>query len=76
MSSVSRSWWAGAGGGCGTELEAKLPVLDPAPFGGYPLPGADRGQGADNGDQVAVPLGLHLQHGPAVFLVVERDALN
>ena len=34
----------------GAELEAKLPVLDPAALGGHPLPGADRSQGADHGD--------------------------
>src|ERR1035441_482085 len=44
------------GGGRGTvehvgaELEAKLPVLDPASLGGHPLPGTDRSQGADHGD--------------------------
>ena len=60
----------------GAELEAKLPVLDPAALGGHPLPGADRSQGADHGDQVAVPFGLHLEHRPAVLLVEEGDALD
>ena len=60
----------------GPELQAKLPVLDPASFGGHPFPGADGCQGADDRDQVAVPLGLHLEHRQAVLLVVERDALD
>ena len=31
---------------------------------------------ADHGDQVAVPFGLHLEHGPSVLLVVERNAFD
>ncbi|MGB3584699.1 MAG: hypothetical protein WBA40_26785, partial [Roseiarcus sp.] len=31
---------------------------------------------ADNGDQIPLAARLHTQHGKAVFLVVERDALN
>ena len=58
------------------ELEAKLLVLDPASLGGHPLPSADGCQGADHGDQVAVPFGLHLEHGPSVLLVVERNAFD
>ena len=60
----------------GAELEAKLFVLDPAAFGGQPFPGADGSQGADHGDEVTVPFGLHLEHGPAVVLVEEGDALD
>ena len=45
----------------GAELEAKLLVLDPLALGGHPLSSADRSQGANHGDQVAVPFGLHLE---------------
>ena len=39
-------------------------------------PGGDHGGMADNGDQIPLAARLHTQHGEAVFLVVERDALN
>jgi hypothetical protein len=44
----------------GLELESKLADLNPAAFGGYPFSGADRGERADFGHQVAVPLRFHL----------------
>ena len=58
-----------AGQHLGTELEAKLPVLHPAPLGCEPFPGADRWQGANHGRQVAVPLGFDLEHAESAVLV-------
>jgi hypothetical protein len=40
------------------------------------LAGGDHGGMADNGDQIPLTARLHTQHCKAVFLVVERDALN
>ena len=59
----------------GAELEAKFSVLDPAALSSDPFTGADRSQGADHCDQVTVPFGLHLEHGPAILFVEEGDAL-
>ncbi len=58
------------------ELEAELPVLNPASFGGHPLTGTDGGERADHRHLVAMALGFDLEHRPAVLLVEERDALD
>ena len=57
-------------------MEAKLPVLAPPALSGHPLTRAHGRQGADDGDQVAAPFGLDLEHAEAVFLVEKGDALN
>src|SRR5437879_9972292 len=66
----------GAAQHLGPELEAELPVLYPAALRGHPLTGADRWEGADDGDLIAVALGFDLEHGETVFLVEESDALD
>lgn len=60
----------------GAELETKLAVLDPASFGGQPFSGADGRKRANDGDQVAVPLGFDLEHAKTVLLVKEGNALD
>jgi hypothetical protein len=59
-----------------TELEAVLAIIAPIPARLDELAGGDHGGMADNGDQIPLAARLHTQHGKAVFLVVERDALN
>src|ERR1039458_2802501 len=44
------------------ELEAEIPVADPTALGGHPFAGTDRGQRPDDGDLVAMSLGLDLEH--------------
>jgi len=66
----------GAGQHLGFELEAELAVLDPAAFRRHPFTGADGRQGADHRHQVALALGFDFEHGIAVFLIEERDALD
>jgi hypothetical protein len=53
-----------------------LAIIVPIPARLDELPGGDHGGVADNGDQIPLAARLHTQHGKAVFLVVERDALN
>jgi hypothetical protein len=53
-----------------------LAIIVPIPARLDELAGGDHGGVADNGDQIPLPARLHTQHGKAVFLVVERDALN
>src|ERR1700733_3622170 len=59
-----------------TELEAVLAIIVPIPARLNELAGGDHGGMADNGNQIPLAARLHTQHGEAVFLVVERDALN
>ena len=58
------------------KLEAVLAIIAPIPARLDELAGGDHGGVADNGDQIPLAARLHAQHGKAVFLVVERDALN
>ena len=53
-----------------------LAIIVPIPARLDELAGGDHGGMADNGDQIPLAARLHTQHGEAVFLVVERDALN
>ena len=60
----------------GPELKPELLVPHPSAFSGHPFTGADGGQGADDRDLIAVPLGLDLEHGEAVFLIPKGNALD
>ena len=60
----------------GLELQAVGAVVDPGAAGLDELAGADRGGGADHGDQLALAADLDPQHAEAVLGVVEGDPLD
>jgi len=59
----------GAGEHFGSELEAKLPVLNPATLGSKPFAGADGRQGPDHSHQVTMPLRLDLEDAEPRILI-------
>ena len=58
------------------ELEAVGSIRDPDADGVDELPGGDRRDVPDDRHQVALAARLHLQHGEAIVLVVERHPLD
>ncbi len=60
----------------GSELQAVRAVVGPGTGSLNPFAGRDHRSVTDDGDEVALPARLQAQHAEAVFLVMERHALD
>ena len=60
----------------GFQLESVFPIPGPRSFGGQPLAGTGRRKGADDADEIAVPVDFHLEDRKAGFFVEVGNPLN
>jgi hypothetical protein len=58
------------------ELESVIAIANPASLGVDPFAGADAGERADDGDEIAVTFDFELEDGESRVFVEERDPFN